>query len=208
VIPVRHLCLFPSVRLHPTIQQARRKTQTKMTMSLDHRLTNPPTTMTRFPYTCFLIALILGALLSSCDRSDNSSDATKWVDPNQLKAGPIRHASLTDEQMSRVQRLQQTFREVDPSTVEKWAEDFRRDANPEREMAVWESMATAYETFTASKSLTLDGKEEVYQVVLLRSGAPEDQVLKRLKLKILTEKDARAIMALFATKPQPITISP
>ena len=108
--------------------------------------------------------------------------------------------------MSRVQRLQKTFHEVDPSPVEKWAEDFRRDANPEREMAIWESMATAYEAFTASNSLTMDGKKEVYQVVLLRSGAPDDEVLKHLDLKILTEKDARAIMALFATKPEPIRV--
>ena len=151
--------------------------------------------------------MLCAALFSGCDRSASSSDSkTQWIDPNKLEAGPIRHASLTDDQMSRVQRLQKTFHEVDPSSVEKWAEDFRRDANPEREMGIWESMATAYETFTASNSLTLAGKKEVYQVVLLRSGAPEDEVMKHLELKTLTEKDARAIMALFVTKPAPIRV--
>ena len=65
-------------------------------------------------------------------------------------------------------------------------------------------MATAYETFTASRNLTLDAKKEVFQVVLLRSGEPEEQVLQHLKLTALTQKDAREIMALFVEKPKPI----
>jgi hypothetical protein len=146
-------------------------------------------------------------LVAGCDRASTSPGGqTQWIDPNKLEAGPIRHANLTDEQISRVRRLQKTFSEVDPSSVEKWTEDFRRDVNPEREMAIWESMATVYETFTATNSLTLAGKKEVYQIVLLRSGAPEGEVLKRLDLKILSEKDARAIMALFTSKPQPIRV--
>lgn len=164
--------------------------------------------MMRSPHTMMTAVLALCfALVAGCDRTSTSSDGkTQWIDPNKLEAGPIRHASLTDEQMSRVQRLQKTFNEVDPSPVEKWAEDFRRDANPDREMAIWESMATAYETFIATNSLTLAGKKEVYQIALLRSGAPEDEVLKHLDLKILTEKDARAIMALFTSKPEPIRV--
>jgi hypothetical protein len=77
--------------------------------------------------------------------------------------------------------------------------------NPERELSLWESMATAYETFTTSRTLTLAAKKEVFGVVLLRSGAPEEEVLKHLKLKVLTEKDARDIMRLFSTQPQAVS---
>jgi len=108
--------------------------------------------------------------------------------------------------MLRVRRLQKIFNEVDPSPPERWVDDFKRDVNPESELAIWESMATAYATFTTSKSLGLDAKKEVYQVVLLRSGAPEEEVLKHLHLKVLTEKEAREIMALFTAKPQPISV--
>ena len=113
---------------------------------------------------------------------------------------------MTEDQTSRVQSIQKIFSEVDPSPIEKWMEDFKRDANPERELAMWEGMATAYATYTASNSLTLGGKKEVFQVVLSRSGAPDDEVLKHLDLKILTETDARKIMALFTTKPEPIRV--
>jgi hypothetical protein len=129
------------------------------------------------------------------------------IDPKKVEPGPIRHANLTDEQISRVQRVQIIFSEVDPSPVEKWIEDFKRDVSPDRELAIWEEMASAYETFTGSKSLTSDGKKEVFQVVLMRSAAPEDEALKRLDLKILTEKDAREIMARFTKKPKPIRVT-
>lgn len=157
---------------------------------------------------CLAAALTcLSILFAGCNRSEESSSSKiKWTDPKKLEPGPIRHASLTDEQMSRAQRLQKVFSEVDPSPADKWVDDFKRDANPESELRIWESMATVYETFTASNTLALDAKKEAYQVVLLRSGAPEGEVLMHLKLKILTERDARNIMALFTNKPEPIKV--
>ena len=155
----------------------------------------------------YLVVVLVALLVTGCDRGGTSGDAkTQWLNANKLKPGPIRHASLTEDQMARVQRVQKVFSEVDPSPVEKWVEDFRRDVNPERELSLWESMATAYETFTASRTLTLDGKQEVFTVVLLRSGAPEEEVLKHLNLKVLTEKDARNIMRLFSAQPAPVTV--
>ncbi len=152
-------------------------------------------------------AVLLSAVLlySGCGESGTPTQSTtEWVDPNQLQPGPIQHASLTEEQMNRVKRLQKTFSEADPSPLEKWVEDFKSDASPDDELKIWEAMATAYETFTARRNLTLDAKKEVFQVVLLRSGAPEEQVLQQLKLTTLTQTDAREIMALFVEEPKPI----
>ena len=107
--------------------------------------------------------------------------------------------------MNRARRLQKTFSEIDPSSLEKWVDDFRRDVDPDNELKIWEQMATAYETVLASRNLSLDGKREVYGVLLVRSGAPDEEVLKRVKLKVLTEKDAREILALYVGKPEPVT---
>lgn len=146
--------------------------------------------------------------MSGCDRTEEpSARKVQSIDPKKVEPGPIRHTSLTEEQMSRVQRVQKIFNEVDPSPLEKWVEDFKRDVNPDRELAIWEEMAKAYETFTSSRALTPDGKKEAFQVVLMRSAAADDEALKHLDLKVLTEKDARAIMVLFTTKPQPIRVT-
>lgn len=164
--------------------------------------------MKRRSHIGLLVTLVLVAIsLVGCDRASTSGNAeTQWIDPSKLEAGPIQRASLTDAEMARVHRLQKTFSEVDSSSIEKWVDDFKRDLNLERELSIWEGMATAYETYTVSNNLTLDAKKEVFQVVLLRSGAPADEVLKHLELKSLAEKDARDIMALFPDKPQPIRV--
>src|SRR5262245_19673392 len=131
------------------------------------------------------------------------------VEVNKLKPGPIRHSTLTDKQMARIERLQEIFSEVSPQPLEKWVDDFKRDMNPDNELAVWESMATAYQTFVASKTLPQDGKKDAFGVVLLRSCASEEQVLKDLKLNVLTVEEAKELMNLMPLKPSPITaVSP
>jgi hypothetical protein len=153
------------------------------------------------------IALSAALLCDGCGQSETPKQPkAEWIDPNKLEPGPIRHASLTEEQMSRIKRLQNTFSEADPSPLEKWVEDFKRDTNPENELKIWEAMAKAYEGFTTNRNLTLDAKKEVFQVILLRSGAPEEQVLQRVKLKALTEKDAKEILALFVEEPSPVQV--
>ena len=155
----------------------------------------------------FAIALLTAMLWVGCGQSEPTKPAkVQWIDPNKLEPGPIQRASLTEQQMSRVKRLQRTFSEVDPSPLEKWVDDFKRDVHPENELKIWEGMAKAYEDFTTNRNLTLDAKKDVFQVVLLRSGAPEEDVLQHLKLKVLTEKDAREIMALFVEEPKPIRV--
>lgn len=145
-------------------------------------------------------------LIVGCDRSKPTESKTTWIDPKELKPGPIQHAKLSDDQMKRIERVQNIFNEVDPSPLDKWVEDFRRDINPENELKIWENMASVFATFTASRDLSLDAKKEVFQVVLMRSGAPDTEVTKHLKLKVLTEGDAKEVMALFAGQPEPIKV--
>jgi hypothetical protein len=155
----------------------------------------------------FVLIVCLIAIAAGYDRhSKPTQNKTEWIDPAKLQPGSIRQAALTDNQMELVKRLQKTFSEVDPSPVEKWAEDFKRDANPEHELKIWESMANAFEAYTSKTNLSLEAKRDAYQVVLLRSAAPEIEVLTHLKLHVLTENDAKEIMKLYQAKPEPIIV--
>jgi hypothetical protein len=97
--------------------------------------------------------------------------------------------------MERVRKLQAVFVEVDGQSVEQWVDNFKRDLNPDRELDIWETMGKAYTSY-CSKQCTMspEAKKEVYNVVLLRSMAPEKEVLERLELKVLTKDDAVAVM--------------
>jgi hypothetical protein len=132
---------------------------------------------------------------------------TVWVDPDELRQSPVQHDHLTDGQMRRINALQHTFHEVDPSSLDKWVEGFKRDRDPEREIRIYEGMAEAYSAYCSGKSLTPKAKLDVYQVVLLRSGATDAEVISRLNLKVLTKADARDILKQYKMAPTPIRIS-
>ncbi|MDB2686737.1 hypothetical protein N9Y42_05955 [Mariniblastus sp.] len=167
----------------------------------------------RIHHHTILICLVLSALLlTSCSDptteapvesgavavEDIQSGEIKWIDPNKLQQGPIQRDSLTAEQMDRIAALRKVFVEIDGQTIDQWTDNFKRDLNPDSELAIWERIANAYSSYCDKhEKLTLETKKEVYKVALLRSMTSADEVIARLKLASLTEQDAREIMAGF-----------
>lgn len=150
-------------------------------------------------------SLVLVALIGMCSAScgqtaipptptatnkAESAGEVRWIDPKDIQPRPIQRDSLSDEQLARVRALQSIFVEVDGQSVDQWVDNFKRDLNPDRELAIWEKMAGAYTSYCTKRDLPVESKKEVYKVVLLRSMASEDDVLKRLELKILSKDDA------------------
>src|SRR5262245_17247039 len=93
-----------------------------------------------------IIVLLPLSCLLAC-RSDGQDRSAKpapsqvqWVDPAKLQPGPVRHEQLSADQLERIKKLQQTFREVDAMPLEKWVDDFKRDADPDREIRIYEGM--------------------------------------------------------------------
>jgi hypothetical protein len=66
-----------------------------------------------------------------------------WVDPKTLKESAPR-SQLTDEQRDRIRRVALALQEHDPSPVEKWFENMRRDQQPEGEIQTWEEIVDVY----------------------------------------------------------------
>jgi len=129
------------------------------------------------------------------------------VDPKTLRPGRIQHEQLSGEQVGRIKALQQTFSDVDSSSLDKWVEDFKRDQDPEREIRIFERMAQAYRAYCSGKNLTPEAKQDVFHIVCLRSGAPDSEVLSGLELKVLSVEDAREILKYYNGAPAPIQVS-
>ena len=152
----------------------------------------------------FQVTLLVLCLASaSCNRAPEGRKPTgkaedggrvEWVDPKSIQPGPLQRDILSDEQMARIRTLQATFVEVDGQAVEQWVDSFKRDADPDKELRVWERMAKAYLAYCGGKSLSPAAKNDAYQVVLLRSMASEKDVLERVKLNELSRDDAIAVM--------------
>jgi len=81
---------------------------------------------------------------------------------------------------------------------------FQRDVDPEPEIAIWEAMATAYQTFTEKRSLSLDAKKEAFGFLLMLSAGDEQHTLSSVTLKHLSRVDAQELLRLYLAAPQPV----
>jgi hypothetical protein len=89
---------------------------------------------------------------------------------------------------------------------EKWVDDFKRDRDPDREIAIYETMARAYTGYCTRYPVTTDARIEVYRLVLARSAAPDDEVLRRVRLEVLSREQAEEVLRGYPAPPQPIEV--
>ncbi len=93
----------------------------------------------------------------------------------EIRRGPIRHDTLTQDQLKRVAKLRNVLVEAYPMTLDGWLDGFLRDADPESEIQVIEAVAIVYQQLTQSVNLTHDDKAMLYGVlcVISASGASD-----------------------------------
>jgi predicted ATPase len=92
-----------------------------------------------------------------------------------IQEGPIRHRVLPDKLLQRIEAFKEILREVDNATLDEVVDDFKRDAHPEQEIAVWERIAHTYALFLLHNPTgDLAIKREIFLVVLMASLGVED----------------------------------
>ena len=89
----------------------------------------------------------------------------KQLPISQLKRGPIRHEQLSLSLTARINYLQQALDEVYPQPIEKWLDEFRRDANPESEVVWWERLTRCYLVYTEPKDLSQEQKQAAFKIL-------------------------------------------
>ena len=146
----------------------------------------------------FLMRVLLSSLLAflgfGCARqAENQQPKIERVNPADLKPLPIQHDQLSDDQIRRIKKLHETFAEVDKSSLETWTDNFKRDLNPDKEIAIWERIAKAYANYTSQKELSPEAKEDAFQTLLMCSMSSDEETIKSLKLKVLSQDEARTL---------------
>lgn len=109
-----------------------------------------------------------------------------------IRRSPIRRDSLPEALLSRITAIHEILRDVKNGTLEEMIEDFRRDADPDREIIIWEKIASAYVDYTTSYELPNEARREVLSVLLIASmgGSLEDC---GLELRCLTPAQVKAV---------------
>ena len=103
-----------------------------------------------------------------------------------------------------------TFAEFHRDTLDEWLDDFEKDADPEREIAIFEAMAKAYNTYCSGRALTPEERSDVYGLLLMRSGAPEDEVVERAQAQKTTRfspEEIRAVLRCYTAAPKPVRVT-
>jgi hypothetical protein len=89
----------------------------------------------------------------------------KQIPISQLKRGPIRHEQLSLSLTARINYLQHTLEEVYSQPIEKWLDEFQRDANPESEVVWWERLTRCYLAYTEPKDLSFKQKQAAFKIL-------------------------------------------
>jgi len=155
-------------------------------------------------YTILIVVVVAaGALLLFRQLGDSRRQQARSAG---IQPGPIRHETLPDALVERIRRLEAIFVEVYPRTHAEWLDGFQRDTVPEREVALWEAMGAAYTNFTRERSLSLDAKQEVLGLLLVRSATDDQSKLEGVKLRHLSPTDAQQLLGLYSAAPHPVQI--
>lgn len=154
----------------------------------------------------YLFTITLTTALISCGIRNQEKSKMKEVAIKDLKLSEVVHDSLTAEQIIEITKIHTAFAEVNSSSLEETITNFKRDQNPDSEIAVWQSMASAYERFTLHKELSAAKKNHAFDVVLLRSMMTEVEVTERMKSSSLTTDELKEILSYYTDAPVPLKV--
>ena len=107
------------------------------------------------------------------------------VELDDLQPGPIRHQDLPPSFVVRAQLVHHAFGDVGLWEFSEFLENFQRDADPMRELVIWERMASAFLSL-ASAATTRPERERLAAALLevsmswpeVRDSAPDGTVLR------------------------------
>ncbi len=154
----------------------------------------------------FILSVVLG--FYSCNPSKDEKQNIQMINPNNIQISEVVHDTLAKEQIDKIKIIQSTFAEVYPVSLEETITNFKRDQNPDSEIAIWLQMAEAYKKYISYKQdkLDLNTKEEVFKLILSRSMMSDEEAITNSKLTVLTEKEAKKVLSFYTISPDPIDI--
>ena len=102
----------------------------------------------------------------------------EYLDPSQLRSGPIRHGSLPPEMLEQIKAVFDVIGKYLGMTLEQFEVDFMRDTHPESEVALWCSITAAWlayhEKFSSGKELADEDEKKLVGALIAISMGIED----------------------------------
>jgi hypothetical protein len=122
-----------------------------------------------------------------------------WALPDQFRQGEIRHPVFIEAVRDHIRRIQNVFAEHRSLSFEQWEDGFRRDARPEKQIAIWSHAADVYRAF-ADNEISPEKRKEFYRVILACLTSSRDSVWYVLQLEVLSRSEAETVIERFYWK--------
>ncbi len=107
----------------------------------------------------------------------------KKVKISDIKQGDIRHTTLPDELVERIKKFKELLGDVDKSTLDETIDNFKRDMHPEKEVRIWEHIASVYNAYITEKSITdFNTRREIFSIILRLSMGMELKDFNDIKI--------------------------
>jgi hypothetical protein len=121
-------------------------------------------------------------------------DGEVWMDASTLGKGPLQQGPFPESLREILRGLQATFREVYPRTLEGWEEDFRRETDPQTEIAIWRRMAEVYEHFVQGQNKSAEQKRYIFEVICTCVNNGPENVLRTTSPRTLSRTGVKRIV--------------
>ena len=85
------------------------------------------------------------------------------------------------------------FKDVNPMTPEQWADGFRYDTHPDKEIEWWTNLGGAFKYFTEGKGMSLEHRKDYYELcVSYFNNGPA--ALQTVTLRRLSKARAKGVI--------------
>ena len=124
-----------------------------------------------------------------------------WISDKDISLdGKAKHAPFNEEKRQQFRQLKSVLDEVYPKTLDAWEETFRKDSDPEQEIAIWLHIASTYQQSTAGKKLTLPQRKEYLMTILCCSRSPREHIFEIFQPKVISRQEAERVIELYHAK--------
>ena len=128
------------------------------------------------------------------------------MNPNDVQFSPYRHTELAPALLKRIRATTEVFERVDGLSYEMAVDLYKRDANPEERLVLWEEMAKAYVSFCKKRCSTAPERLDVYGALLLRTVLEEQEAIQLTQPKVLSLAEVRSVVTLYRLPVKPIDV--
>jgi len=108
-----------------------------------------------------------------------------YADSSSLKIGAYQHDSLPPDVMVAIAEFVNELADVRPMTQDEWIDGFRRDANPDREVAGWWHLSKILRVMTDRHQYSAPQRAEGFRILVACFTGARDTVRERSDPELL-----------------------